>query len=170
MIRITRNGELYALVLSSQDFQPGAIFVSEREWALQVGLLTIPSGHTISAHAHLLRDGPKDQLIQELLFVLSGEMEVDFFDEVGQLFGTETLRQGEILFHIRGGHAFRFLEPTRLIEVKSGPYLGREKDKVLLEFHNATSLIGSTTQTKESSSEAKFINHTHPVGPGDTDC
>jgi hypothetical protein len=42
------------------------------------------------------------------------------------------LRQGEILFHIRGGHAFRFLEPTRLIEVKSGPYLGREKDKVLL--------------------------------------
>ncbi|HEV2490512.1 MAG TPA: hypothetical protein VGT03_11930 [Candidatus Acidoferrales bacterium] len=157
------------MVLSSQDFQPGAKFVSEREWALQVGLLALPSGHTIPAHAHLLRDGPKDQLIQELLFVVSGKMEVDFFDKAGQLFGTETLRQGEILFHIRGGHAFRFLEPTRLIEVKSGPYLGREKDKVLLEFHNTTSLIGSTTQTEGSCSEAKFINHTHPVGPGDTD-
>lgn len=137
MKRLIRGKEVYAFVLSDVDFQPGAKFVSETDWPLQVGLMTLPSGHAIAAHAHLLREGSQVQSTQEFLFVVSGKMEVDFFDEVGQHFQTETLRQGQALFHIRGGHAFRFLEPTRLIEVKSGPYMGREKDKVLLEMQSS---------------------------------
>src|SRR5690348_11744653 len=108
MKRLTRGREVYAFVLSADDFEPGAKFVSEVDWPLQVGLMTLPFGHTIAAHAHLLRDGPNVQPTQEFLFVVSGEMEVDFFDETGEHFQTETLRRGEILFHIRGGHAFRF--------------------------------------------------------------
>lgn len=139
MRRVIRDNKAYALILSAGDFQPGAKFVSEADWPLQVGLMTLPSGHVIAAHTHLLRDGPKVQPTQEFLFVVSGKMEVDFFDEAGQYFRTEVLQQGSALFHIRGGHAFRFLEPTRLIEVKSGPYLGREKDKVLLEVQDSAS-------------------------------
>lgn len=134
MKRLIYGKDVYALVLYDDDFQPGAKFVSEADWPLQVGLMTLPSGHAIAAHAHLLREGPQVQSAQEFLFVVSGKIEVDFFDETGRRFQTETLQQGQALFHIQGGHAFRFLEPTRLIEVKSGPYLGREKDKVLLEM------------------------------------
>lgn len=138
---VTHEERVCAFVLSSGDFQPGAKFVSEADWPLQVGLMTLPTGHAIAAHAHLLREGTQVQPTQEFLLVFSGKMEVDFFDDAGRRFQTESLRQGEALFHIRGGHAFRFLEPTRLIEVKSGPYLGREKDKVLLEVQSsATSL------------------------------
>ncbi|HEV2299794.1 MAG TPA: hypothetical protein VGR72_14910 [Candidatus Acidoferrales bacterium] len=141
MRRMIRDNKTYALILSAADFQPGARFVSEDDWPLQVGLMALPSGHAIAAHAHLPREGPQVQPTQEFLFVFSGKMEVDFFDEAGQHFQTEALRQGEILFHIRGGHAFRFPEPTRLIEVKSGPYLGREKDKVLLEAEGPASAL-----------------------------
>jgi hypothetical protein len=139
--RVIHDDKTFALILSASDFQSGARFVSEADWPLQVGLMTLPAGHAIAAHAHLVQNSPRVQLTQEFLLVVSGKMEADFFDEAGRRFQTETLRQGEILFHIRGGHAFRFLEPTRLIEVKSGPYLGREKDKVLLEMQSsATSL------------------------------
>lgn len=148
-----RANKTYALILSADDFRPGARFVSEPEWGLQVGLLSFYVGHAIAAHAHLLRDSPKIQPTQEFLYVVSGKMEVDFFDEAGQRFHTETLQQGEILFHIRGGHAFRFIEATRLIEVKSGPYLGREKDKVLLE-PDTSSPLGS----RESGNGPRFDN------------
>lgn len=129
----------YALILSLDDFRSGAYFVSEAEWPLQVGLMTLPVGHSIPPHAHLPQENPLVQQTQEFLLVLSGKMEVDFFDETGRHFQTETLDQGNALFQIRGGHAFRFLEPTRLIEVKSGPYLGRHKDKVLLNINGSAS-------------------------------
>lgn len=139
MKRLSRRNEVYAFVLSSGDFQPGASFISEADWPLQIGLMALPSGHTIGAHAHLPQSHPQIQPTQEFLLVISGKMEVDFFDDDGQRFHTEILRKGGALLQIRGGHAFRFLEATRLIEVKSGPYLGREKDKILLDAHNTVS-------------------------------
>jgi hypothetical protein len=141
MRQASRDNMTYALILSADDFRPGAKFVSESDWPLQVGLLTFPSGHAIAAHAHLLQSHPRAQPTQEFLLVVNGQLEVDFFDESGQFLQTETLQQGNALFQIRGGHAFRFLEPTRLIEVKSGPYLGREKDKHLLDVKGSSSSV-----------------------------
>lgn len=137
MRQVIHNNKTYALVLSVDDFRPGVRFVSEPEWALQVGLLMPPAGHAIDAHVHLPHNGREVRLTQEFLFVISGSMEVDFFNEPSQRFHTETVRQGEALFHIQGGHAFRFPEETRLLEVKSGPYFGHEKDKVFL--HSSSS-------------------------------
>jgi hypothetical protein len=34
---------------------------------------------------------------------------------------------------MKGGHGFKVLEPTRIIEVKQGPYLGESRDKVFFE-------------------------------------
>jgi hypothetical protein len=141
MKRVAHATDLYAFIFSPEDFRPGAQFLSESEWPLQVGLLTFPSGHAIAAHAHLLQSHPRAQPTQEFLLVVNGQLEVDFFDESGQFLQTETLQQGNALFQIRGGHAFRFLEPTRLIEVKSGPYLGREKDKHLLDVKGSSSSV-----------------------------
>lgn len=133
MRQVIHNNKTYALLLFPEDFQPGAKFVSEPDWRLQVGLLTLPPDHAIAAHTHLPQEALPLESTQEFLLVVSGKMEVNFFDETGEPFHTETVRQGEALFHIRGGHAFRFFEQTRLIEVKSGPYRGREHDKVMLE-------------------------------------
>jgi hypothetical protein len=133
MRQVTCDNQTYALVVTKEDFQPGVRFVSEPAWPLQVGLLMPPAGHAIAAHAHLPHEARCTRLTQEFLFVVSGAMDVDFFDESGQRFHTETVHEGEALLHIQGGHAFRFPEGSRILEVKTGPYLGREKDKVLLE-------------------------------------
>lgn len=133
MRQVIHNNKTYALLLSPEDFQPGAKFVSEPEWRLQVGLLTLPRDHAIAAHTHLPKEARPLEPTQEFLLVVSGKMEVSFFDEAGEHFHTETVGPSEALFHIRGGHGFRFFEETRLIEIKSGPYQGRENDKVMLE-------------------------------------
>jgi hypothetical protein len=133
MRKVTRDNKTYALILSADDFRPGVKFVSETEWDIQVGLHVQAAGHEIAAHAHLPRNGREVSPTQEFLLVISGRMEVDFLDEAGQRFHTETVCRGEAVFHVCGGHAFRFPEKTKMLEVKSGPYEGREKDKILLE-------------------------------------
>ena len=39
------------------------------------------------------------------------------------------LTSGDVLFLCSGGHGFKILESTEMIEVKQGPYSNREKDK-----------------------------------------
>lgn len=151
MKRVAHATDLYAFIFSPDDFRPGARFFSESEWPLQVGLMTFPLGHSIAAHAHLLQSNPRPQPTQEFLLVASGKIEADFFTEGGQFLQTEILNKGCILFQIRGGHAFRFLEPTQLIEVKSGPYLGREKDKVLLNVDGSASPVQGTASCGRNS-------------------
>lgn len=142
MKSVIRNNLTYALILSWDDFQPGVKFVSEPEWSLQVGLLEWPRALAVSAHAHLPHN-PGQVLHQEFLLVVSGEVEVEFFDETGFRFQTEILAQGQALLQVRGGHGFRSLTESRLIEVKSGPYQGREKDKVAIEASPAASLASN---------------------------
>ncbi len=62
--------------------------------------------------------------------VVGGLMEVDYYDESGTFLVTERIRPGEALLHIKGGHGFHFPEASRVIEIKQGPYLGKEKDKI----------------------------------------
>lgn len=129
MKSITHGGRLLALVISVQDFVPGINFVSQPEWPFQLGLLMHDAGHSIVPHVHLPQPERKVPFTQEFLLVKEGRMEVDFYGPEQEFCCTETLVAGEALLHIEGGHGFRFMEPTRLIELKQGPYAGREADK-----------------------------------------
>jgi hypothetical protein len=86
-------------------------------------------GHQIPPHIHLAQPDRVIASTQELLFVVAGRMEVDFYDCTNNYCSTEVVQAGEALLHLQGGHGFRFPEPTRLIELKQGPYSGRCKDK-----------------------------------------
>jgi len=39
---------------------------------------------------------------------------------------TRILEEGDILFLINGGHGFKMLEDSVLLEIKQGPYLGKD--------------------------------------------
>jgi len=130
MRQIVHDGELFAMIVTEQDFEPGVKFLSPGDWPFQVGLLMLPQGHVIQAHHHREHEMRVVSSTQEFLFVITGRMEVDFYDESGRHFQTEILQPGEALLQVKGGHGFRFPESTRVLEVKQGPYLGRDKDKI----------------------------------------
>ena len=132
MRQVKLRDELYAIIVSPDDFTDGINFVSAAEWPFQLGLLMHKSGHTIAPHRHTAQPGRVIAQTQEFLLVVSGTMEVDFFDVDGQWFDTQRLTSGEALLHIQGGHGFRFMEKTRVLELKQGPYLGKDKEKEMI--------------------------------------
>jgi hypothetical protein len=133
MKKIVHKDELIALIIDSAgDFRQGVHFLSEEDWPLQLGLLAHPGGHSIPAHRHIERTTSGRITTQEFLFLLDGRMDVDFYDGQGVLFQSETLVSGQALLQVRGGHGFTFREPSRIIELKLGPYLGKDKDKEAL--------------------------------------
>ena len=139
MIRVEDSGEVIAIIIDvNSDFKEGTQFISDQHWPLQLGLLAHTSGHVIPAHLHLEREAKARCQTQEFLFVLAGKVEVDFYSSSGDRIQTETLISGQALLQILGGHGFRFLEASRILEVKLGPYLGKERDKQLIQ----SSLIG----------------------------
>lgn len=132
MKRVERNGHLYAMIITQEDFIPGINFISDPSWPLQLGLLTHDSGHEIPAHIHKQGNRGSTSDFQEFLYVTSGTMEVDVYDAEGEYLQTETLAAGEGLLQVQGGHGFRFPLAAKVLEVKQGPYSGRDSDKQMI--------------------------------------
>ncbi|HEV8410993.1 MAG TPA: hypothetical protein VGQ30_10810 [Gemmatimonadaceae bacterium] len=96
---------------------------------LQTGFIVYPAGHEIPRHAHL---PIKRELsvTSEVLVVLRGRCALDIYDDSRALAATRELDQGDVMVMVGGGHGFRMIEDTVLLEVKQGPYTGlAEKER-----------------------------------------
>jgi hypothetical protein len=60
----------------------------------------------------------------EVLIVKKGRCEIDVYNDARELVATRELRRGDVMLMIAGGHGFRMIEDTILLEVKQGPYTG----------------------------------------------
>ncbi len=98
-------------------------FVTAPDGALQVGAISHPSGHEIGRHAHR----PIQRHLattEEVVVVQKGRCEVDVYDDERTLVATRMLETGDVLIMVAGGHGFRMMEDTVLLEIKQGPYPG----------------------------------------------
>ena len=68
------------------------------------------------------------QFTKEVLFIKSGKVRVDFYDDEKKYIESRVLVSGDVILLAFGGHGFEMLEDSEIIEVKQGPYVG-EKDK-----------------------------------------
>jgi hypothetical protein len=101
---------------------------------LQVARCSFDEGKTFKAHKHIRAEKTADQvgITQESWVVLSGRVRVFLYDLDDTLFFTTILEQGDCSITLEGGHNYEMIEDSRIMEFKTGPYLGVEKDKVLL--------------------------------------
>ncbi|MEJ5227785.1 hypothetical protein [Thermodesulfovibrio sp.] len=90
-----------------------------------------PKNYIIPPHVHnpVVREV---QLTQEVLFIKSGKVRVDFYDDDKNYLKSTILEAGDVILLAHGGHGFEMLEESEIIEVKQGPYAG-EMDKVRFE-------------------------------------
>ncbi len=127
--RISHDGQLMALVLRAERRPERTTFVTPPELTLQVGQVVYQAGQEIARHVHL----PVERHIvgsMEVLLVQEGRCAVDVYTDDRQLVATRELRRGDVLVAVAGGHGFRVLEDTVLLEVKQGPYPGvAEKER-----------------------------------------
>ena len=126
--KILHNGEEFAIILRNEKTIDGVEFYTKQEYPFQMGGQTREAGEEVKAHIHR----PVKREIthaQEIIHLDYGKVEVEFLDENFNLISKSVLTSGDTALFVKGGHKFKFLEKTKLIEVKQGPYEGVEKDK-----------------------------------------
>lgn len=132
MIQKIVHDNLNLAVIIRADFKKEGIeFFTNDNDSQQLGYMNRPQGYVIAPHRHNIV--PREvHLTQEVLFIKSGKVRVDFYDNDQNYIQSEIVYQGDVILLADGGHGFTMLEPSEMIEVKQGPYCG-ERDKVRFE-------------------------------------
>ncbi len=127
--RVNFRGDCYAIIVRAALPHQGYNFVTDEQCSLQVGVNHYAAGAKIRPHYHL----PVDRALKDTLEVLhidSGSCRMKLYDTDQKAFYETELTPGDTVVLLKGGHGFEVMRPTRIIEVKQGPYTGPEKDKV----------------------------------------
>lgn len=135
---VTNNGLTYALfvcgkppvdVADGPERSRGAKFFTANEDEFQVGIFEREKGYEVKPHQH-----PENKhtvtRTTEFLYFEKGSATVTVFDEGWSKLHTQVMKAGDFLVFFRGGHTLTMLEPTRLVEVKQGPYGGEGTTKI----------------------------------------
>ena len=110
---------------------PSRPFFTPDDFSQQLAYMNRPAGHVIPPHVH--NPVPREvQFTKEVLFIKSGKVRIDFYDNDRTYLDSRILGQGDVLLLAFGGHGFQMLEASEIIEVKQGPYAG-EADKTRFE-------------------------------------
>jgi mannose-6-phosphate isomerase-like protein (cupin superfamily) len=129
--KITARQLQLGIIIRSGFKKNGIEFFTSDNDSQQLGYMNRPKDYVIAPHRHNIV--PREvHLTQEVLFIKSGKVRVDFYDNEQNYIQSTILNQGDVILLADGGHGFKMLEPTEMIEVKQGPYCG-ERDKVRFE-------------------------------------
>lgn len=130
--KITENEKIIAIVVRSNFKPEGVNFLTSESSPLQLGVSSYKKGDVLKAHTHI----PRERMIkntQEMVYVRNGKMELYLFNSKGKLIRTLILEGGDAVFFSAGGHGWKTIEDSEIIEVKQGPYLGVDQDKTFLD-------------------------------------
>ena len=128
---ISYDNRVLAMILRSTFNEPGIKFFTPDEYSQQLAYMNRPEGYVIQPHVH--NSVPRQvQFTKEVLFIKSGRVRVDFYDDNQAYLESRILNPGDVILLAFGGHGFEMLEDSEIIEVKQGPYAG-DADKTRFE-------------------------------------
>lgn len=128
METVQHGGEIIAIVIRAEFRKDGIEFFTPDSFSQQLAYMNRPKGYKIQPHTHN-KVSRNVSYTLETLFIRKGLLKVDFFTANGDYIESRTLKTGDVILLATGGHGFEMLEPTEMIEVKQGPYVGSD-DKV----------------------------------------
>lgn len=137
--KVIHNDYLLAIIIYASFKKDGIAFFTTDEFSQQLGYMKRPSGYIIVPHRHNLVKREVKQT-QEVLFIKSGVVRVDFYDDEQNYLWSKILKQGDVILLASGGHGFEIIEEAEIIEVKQGPYVG-DQDKVRFEHIDSNKLF-----------------------------
>ncbi len=130
MIEYVKNKEklLAVIVRANYKQKEGIEFFTPADSTQQIGCVCHKKGTAVAAHMH---NKVKREVFytHETLIIKSGKIRADFYDDCKNYVSSTELDKGDVILFTEGGHGFKYLEDTQLIEIKQGPYLEKD-DKV----------------------------------------
>lgn len=139
--RVVFNDNLLAIIIYSSYSKNGIEFFTDDKSSQQLGYMNRPKDYVIPPHRHNIVQRSV-HLTQEVLLIKSGKVRVDFYDNDQQYYKSYILEKGDVILLSDGGHGFKMLEESEIIEIKQGPYCG-ERDKVRFEPIEEAQIINS---------------------------
>ena len=133
LYEVRHQKKLYALVIKKKNrfTKRGVNFITKETDPMQLGFLNHKKNHVIKSHIHTR----KPRIINyctEVLIIEKGKLKIKFYDQKNKdIKKDKILKSGDIIILFKGGHGFKIMEKTQIIEVKQGPYLNI-KDKKLI--------------------------------------
>ncbi len=123
---IEADGRLLGYIVRADAKPAKTRFVTSDDANFQVGFIVYPAGGEIQRHLHR----PLERAVvgtAEALLIRTGSCVVDFYSEARERVRSETLRAGDLVVFLAGGHGFRLLEDCVMLEIKQGPYFGLDE-------------------------------------------
>jgi mannose-6-phosphate isomerase-like protein (cupin superfamily) len=123
------TGHALCYVIRGKTQPEQTTFITQPDAKQQVGFIVYPKGGVIARHIHR----PLERHIigmSEVLVVRSGHCQIEVYDQLESLVTVRDLYQNDVVVMVGGGHGFKVLEDTVLLEIKQGPYLGAEDKKL----------------------------------------
>ena len=129
--KVINKGQTLAIILRTTYKEKGINFFTPNEFSQQLAYMNRPSGYEIQPHVHNAVQR-EVQFTKEVLFIKSGKVRVDFYDNEKNYLESRILVSGDVILLAFGGHGFEMIDDSEIIEVKQGPYVG-EADKTRFE-------------------------------------
>lgn len=126
------NGEQFLGLIIRKDYHDEGIqFLTDDLAPQQIGYMNRAKGYVIAPHVHNIVPRTVN-ITQEVLVIQRGKVRVDYYDDNQKYLESRIAYEGDILYLGYGGHGFKMLEDSEIVEVKQGPYCGTQ-DKVRFE-------------------------------------
>jgi hypothetical protein len=126
---IEKDGQPLTYLIRTASLPDRTTFLTPPELLQQVGFVVYPEGGEVPRHVHL----PIDRRLvgtSEVLLIQRGRCVLDVYSDDKELVASRELVPGDLMLMVGGGHGFRMLEDTVLLEIKQGPYTGlQEKER-----------------------------------------
>ena len=129
--QVTHNNKLSSVIVRANYKSDGIEFFTPSNFSQQIGYMNRKRNHVIPPHTHNIVKREVN-LTQEVLFIKSGKVRVDYYDQDKKYLESRILYKGDVVLLAGGGHGFEMLEDSEMIEVKQGPYAG-DMDKKVFE-------------------------------------
>lgn len=123
---ISHDGSPLAYIIRGTLLPERTTFLTPPEFKQQVGYVVYPAGTEIARHIHRRIER---HLVgtSEVLIVRKGRCLIDVYTNDRELVATREMQANDVMLMVGGGHGFRILEDTVLLEIKQGPYMGLEE-------------------------------------------
>lgn len=129
-MEIINNGELIFKKISIKDFPEGLSFFSNPEDFLQIGSWNYPSNKILQRHFHQLVNRSVNRT-HEIIIVLEGSLKAQIYTLEKEFIKEVIINSLEVGIMLNCGHGYEIIEDgTKVIEIKNGPYMGPEMDRI----------------------------------------
>ena len=128
---IKKDEKLLAVILRNSSPGKQVEFLTPNDFSLQLGVHKRKKNEIVEPHEHVPFDEAKNLQVQEVILVKKGKISVDIYHKK-DLIKNVVLNSNDLIL-LNSGHSVEFLEDTELIEIKQGPYRGKDSEKSYLK-------------------------------------